>query len=185
MSEYIIKNKQVIFMPQEKIILTNHEPSLNPDSEQLAQIIIARIGLLPRKKGSTDKIHRVLLELYERQKTSLREKDPSKAIITVEEMAMHAGITRQTMYDYLKRWLLLDFITKTSFVSSEKKVVIGYKMNGSTLENAFEKSKKKIVDNLDATQRYIVELQKSIKNEKISQTVQEKQQNQEALNPPS
>ncbi|MBI3033159.1 hypothetical protein HYY69_06805 [Candidatus Woesearchaeota archaeon] len=169
----------MICMPQEKIILTNHEPSLNPDAEQLAQIIIARIGLLPRKNNATDKIHKVLLELYERQKTALREKDPSKAIITVEEMAMYAGITRQTMYDYLKRWLLLDFITKTSFVSAEKKMVIGYKMNGSTLENAFEKSKKRILDNLDATQRYIVELQKSIKNEKISQTVQEKNQEKE------
>lgn|SRR3989338_7090276 len=158
-------------MPQEKIILTNTEPGLNTDSDQLALIILDRLGLMSRKKGAQVKIERVLLQLYELQKEATREKDPTKAIMTVEDMALYAGITRQTMYDYLKRWLLIDFITKTSFVSSDKKVVIGYKLNGSTIENAFERARKKINNNLDVTQKYIVELQKSIKNEKISQSI--------------
>jgi hypothetical protein len=47
--------------------------------------------------------------------------------------------------------------------------VIGYKLNGNTLEQAFEKTKAKINNNLQFTQKYILELQKTLKNEKISQ----------------
>lgn len=158
-----------------KIILTGVEPGMNPDSEELADVIITRLGLMPRKKGSTERMNRVLVELYERTKRASREKKPTEAVMTVEEMGTFAGITRQTMYDYLKRWLDLDLITKTSFIGQDEKVVIGYKLNGNTLETAFEKARARINNNLDFTQKYILELQKVIKNEKISQTQKEKE----------
>ena len=100
-----------------KITLENIEPSLNPSTEELAKIILTRIGLEPRKKGSTENMHKTLIELYERVKAANREKKPEFAIMTVEEMGMYAGITRQTMYEYLKRWLHLNFIVKTSYIS--------------------------------------------------------------------
>jgi len=78
------------------------------------------------------------------------------------------------MYDYLKRWLAIDFIVKSSFVDRENKVVVGYKLNGNTLENAFEKAKARILTNLDFTLKYILELQKTIKNEKISSSSKSK-----------
>jgi len=153
----------------DKIILTDHEPSLGTNSSELANIIINRIGVMPRKKGSTDRMPRVLMELYEKLKASNREKNPKLAVMTVEEMSMHAGITRQTMYDYLKRWLTIEMITKTSYIDEQNKAVIGYKLSGNTLEQAFEKTKVRINNNLNLTSQYIVELQKLIKNEKISQ----------------
>lgn len=152
----------------DKIILTDQEPNLGAGSEELANVIINRIGVMPRKKGSTDKMPRVFLELYERSKAANRDKNPKLAVMTVEEMSMHAGITRQTMYDYLKRWLAIDLITKTSYIDEKNKAVIGYKLNGPTLEGAFEKSKVRINNNLNLTSQYIAELQKRIKNEKIS-----------------
>ena len=142
---------------------------MNPTSEELAKIVMARVGLEPRKQGSTDKMHRCLLELYERAKIAYREKKPENAVMTVEEMGYFAGITRQTMYDYLKRWLHLSLITKTSYIK-DNKVIIGYKLNGHTLEQAFEKAQQKITNHLSLTMRYMSELQKLVKNEKISQT---------------
>jgi len=153
-----------------EIILNNLEPGINPSSEELANIIIERMGLMPRKKGSTEKMNQVLLELYEKAKAANKEKNPTLAIMTVEEMAVYAGITRQTMYDYLKRWLSLNLIIKNSFIDRENKVVIGYKLNGATLENAFEKAMVQIQNNLEQTQKYIVELQRIVKNEKIKQS---------------
>jgi len=152
-----------------KIILTNVEPGINPKSDELADVIITRLGLMPRKKGSTEKMNQVLIELYERTKRAHREKKPTEAVMTVEEMGTFAGITRQTMYDYLKRWLELDLITKTSYIGLNEKVVIGYKLNGNTLENAFEKCRIRIKNNLEFTLKYIQEFQKILKNEKISQ----------------
>jgi len=73
------------------------------------------------------------------------------------------------MYEYLSRWLMLDLIIKTSYIGIDNKVVVGYKLNGATLESAFEKAKTRINNNLDLTQKYIQELQKLVKNEKISQ----------------
>ena len=157
----------------EKIILTNSEPNINANSEELATIIIERLGLMPRKKGSTERMNLVLIELYERSKLAGKEKSPTSSIMTVEEMATFAGITRQTMYDYLKRWLLIDFIVKTSYIDKYDKVVIGYKLNGPTLENAFEKARIRINNNLDFTQKYISELQRIIKNEKLSKKIKE------------
>jgi len=163
------KQKEVIKFKQEKIILTNHEPGLSPTAEELSKVVLARIGLMPRKKGSTDKMHQTLLELYERSKQSYRKKKPELAIMTVEDMGVFAGISRQTMYDYLGRWTELGIITKTSFVN-EGKVVIGYKLNGNTLERAFERSMNIVMDNLNETQKLIRELQRSVKNEKIAET---------------
>lgn len=151
-----------------KIILTNEEPNINANSKELAKVIIDRIGLMPRKKGSTERMNEVLIELYERSKLASKEKSPTASIMTVEEMATFAGITRQTMYDYLKRWLLVEFIVKASYIDKSDKVVIGYRLNGANLEAAFEKTRVKITNNLDFTQKYILELQKTIKNEKLS-----------------
>jgi hypothetical protein len=163
----LIKQIEVIEFKNSKIVLQNHEPGMNPSSEELAKIIMTRIGLDPRKSGSTDKMFRTLLEMYERSKVSHREKRPEAAVMTVEEMGAYAGITRQTMYDYLRRWLELNMITKTSYIV-DNKVVIGYKLNGSTLESSFEKAVQQINNNTELTMRYIRELQKLIKNEKIS-----------------
>src|SRR3989338_1996606 len=160
-----------------KIILTDMEPGINPNSDELANVVVTRLGLMPRKKGSTEKMNKVLVELYERAKKAYREKNPTFAVMTVEEMALLAGITRQTMYDYLKRWLAIEFIAKTSFIGQENKVVVGYKLNGSTLENAFEKAKARINSNLDFSLKYILELQKTVKNEKISIGMKNQQEN--------
>lgn len=156
-------------MAQQKIILTNIEPNINATSEELAQILIDRLGLMPRKKGSTERMNKVLIEIYERAKNANQTKDPTKCIMTVEDMAYFAGISRQTMYEYLKRWLELDLITKVSYVDSSHQVVIGYKLNGNTVEQAFEKARARINNNLDLTLKYIRELQRVLKNEKISQ----------------
>lgn len=163
-----------------KYILTNIEPELNATSDELADVLIQRLGLMPRKKGSTEKMHRVLIGLYEKSKTATREKDPRQAIMAVEEMALHAGITRQTMYEYLRRWLELDLISKTSYIDQWNKVIIGYKLNGATIEQAFERARRKVHNHLDETQKYVVELQKLLKNEKISERISEK--NNEKIN---
>lgn len=157
-----------------KIILNDVEPGINANSEELADVIITRLGLMPRKTGSTEKMKNVIIELYEKAKRAHREKKPTESVMTVEEMAAFAGITRQTMYDYLKRWLVLDLITKTSYIGSDEKVVIGYKLNGNTLEHAFEKSRTRINNNLEFTLRYIQEFQKVLKNEKISKSQKRK-----------
>jgi predicted DNA-binding transcriptional regulator AlpA len=166
----------------EKIILTNEEPNINADSDELANVIVTRLGLIPRKKGATERMNKVLLELYERSKLAGKEKSPSSSIMTVEEMATFAGITRQTMYDYLKRWLLLDFIIKTSYIDKNDKVIVGYKLNGPTVEIAFEKTRARINNNLDFTQKYILELQKTIKNEKLSKKASYKESSENLSN---
>ncbi len=157
-----------------KIILTNAEPDINADSDEIADVLIQRLGLMPRKKGSTEKMNKVLIELYERAKEASRNKNPTKSVMTVEEMAFFAGITRQTMYDYIKRWINLDLIIKISYINENQKVIIGYKLNGNTLEQVFEKSRARINNHLDLTLKYIRELQKTLKNEKISQTQKNK-----------
>lgn len=152
----------------QKIILSEIEPGMNANSEELAKVIISRIGLTPRKEGSTDKMYRTLLELYERTKQANREKNPEHAVMTVDDMGYFAGITRQTMYEYLKRWMALNLIVKTSYIK-DGRVVIGYKLNGNTLEQAYEKSVQKIRNNMETTMKYVKELQRIVKNEKLSQ----------------
>ena len=44
-----------------KIIITNHEPGMNPTADELSKIILQRMGLTPRKEGATDKINNVLV----------------------------------------------------------------------------------------------------------------------------
>ncbi len=168
-SNFAVLNIEVIRFKSEKIVLNGIEPSINPTSDEMANVVLSRIGLLPRKKGATDKMHRALLEMYERAKKSYRTKKPELAVMTVEEMGMHAGITRQTMYDYLRRWTEINLIVKTSYIY-DGKVVVGYKLNGNTIEQAFEKAMGTIKSNMDATQRYIRELQRLVKNEKIAET---------------
>ena len=153
-------------MKKTKIILTEEEPGMNPNSIELADVIIKRIGLYPRKEGSTQNMNRTFIELYERAKRAAQKKKPEEAVMTVEEMGTFAGITRQTMYDYLKRWTDLGLIIKTSYIKGND-VIIGYKLNGNTIESAFEKTYMKIKNNLETTQKYIKELQKIVKNEKI------------------
>ncbi len=159
----------------EKIVLIDATPaSVTPDAKELANVIISRIGLTPRKKGSTENMYKTLIEIYERTKKANQEKRPEAAVMTVDEMGAFAGITRQTMYEYLDRWLALDLIVKTSYIY-EGKVVIGYKLNGNTLETAFERVLLKIKNHMEMTQKYIKELQKTIKNEKLSQAQKIKQ----------
>jgi hypothetical protein len=161
-------------MQKDNIELSDAEPSsMNPSAEELARVIVARLGLNPRKSGSTDKMWRTIIELYERSKKANQEKKPELAIMTVEEMGAFAGITRQTMYDYLRRWTDLDLITKTSYIY-QSKVIIGYKLNGSTLEMAFEKAAVKVKNHLEQTLKYVRELQKTIKNEKLSDKMKKK-----------
>jgi hypothetical protein len=162
-------------MARRAYYLTNLEPGLNPGSKELAEILIQRMGLSPRKKGSTDQMYKVLIELYERMKLSAKEKKPELAVLTVEEMGNQAGITRQTMYDYIKRWNDFDLIAKTTYIY-EGKVIIGYRLNGVTLENAFEKAIVKVKNNLDLTLKYVRDLQNAIKKEKISETMKQKEQ---------
>jgi hypothetical protein len=148
---------------------------MNPTAEELSKVIMHRMGLMPRREGANEKMHNILVELYEKMKTSQREKHPEAAVMTVEEIGLHAGITRQTMYDYLKRWIELDLISKTSYIM-DGKVIIGYKLNGSTLESSFEKAVQKISNHLENSMKYVRELQKLIKNEKISASQQKNQE---------
>ena len=158
---------------KERFILEPTEPSISPTSSELADVVIQRLGLMPRKKGSTEKMHCVLIELYERSKVAAKEKNQTKAIMTVEDMGNYAAITRQTMYDYIKRWIHLDLIMKTSYIGLDGKAVIGYKLNGATLEAAFGKASTRITNHLALTKKYITELQKVLKNEKISKAFAE------------
>ena len=111
-------------------------------------------------------MHVLLLELYERKKASNREKKPETAVMTVEDMAVFAGIARQTMYEYLGRWLDLTILKKTSFVSSGK-VVIGYELNGPTLEGAFKKAEQTIRNHIEQSLELVRNLQNEVKRDKL------------------
>jgi len=153
-----------------KIQLENAEILPDAKKEEIARVILSRFGLLPRKKDGTAKMHELLLELYERKKQSNREKKPETAVMPVEEMGLFAGIKRQTMYDYLHRWLELNVLKKTSFVSGGK-VVIGYELNGNNLEGAFRKAETSVKNHLDATFKLVEHLQNEIKKEKITSAI--------------
>lgn len=148
-----------------EFLLGNAEP-VGKEVEELSKVLIARFGLSPRKKDGSAQLHKVLLQLYERKKEANREKKPEAAVMPVEEMALHAGIKRQTMYDYLRRWLDLQVLKKTSFVSGGK-VIIGYELNGTNLEGAFRKAESTLKGHLDASFRVIEQLQNEIKKEKL------------------
>lgn len=154
-------------MPKTHTFELQHiEPLPDSDTTELTRIILARFGLLPRKKDGIAKMHSLLLELSERKKESNREKKPELAVLPVEEMALHAGIKRQTMYDYLGRWLKLNVLKKTSFVASGK-VVIGYELNGSNLESAFRKAEMAIRNHTEESVELVKKLQAEIKRDKL------------------
>ena len=149
-----------------KIQLEHAEALPDGNVEELARVLLARFGLLPRKKDGSAAMHKLLLELYEKKKLANRERKPELAVIPVEMMGNVAGIKRQTMYEYLHRWLDLSILKKTSFVS-DGKVVIGYELNGANLEGAFRKAEATIRNHLDASFRLVDVLQNEIKKGKI------------------
>ncbi|MBD3204031.1 hypothetical protein GF327_07050 [Candidatus Woesearchaeota archaeon] len=161
-------------MAKRRIILATTEPgSPDPNSAELAKVIMSRVGLNPRKRNSTKDMYKVLIELYERTKQANKEKKPELSVMTVEEMGIAAGITRQTMYEYLNRWLDLNLIEKTSYIY-QGNVIIGYKLNGNTLEQAFDKAAVKVKNNFETTLKYVKKLQKALKNEKLSRKMKTK-----------
>lgn len=146
-----------------------HAEPVGNTSEELSKVLLARFGLLPRKKDGSAQLHKLLLELYERKKQANREKRPEASVMPVEDMALYADIKRQTMYDHLNRWLDLNVLKKTSFVSGGK-VVIGYELNGTNLEGAFRKAEATLKAHLDASFRILDTLQNEIKKEKLRST---------------
>ncbi len=146
------------------------EPLPDAETEEIARILLARFGLLPRKKDGQAKMHKLLLELYERKKSANRQKKPEEAVMTVENMGVFAGIKRQTMYDYLGRWLSLSLLKKTSFVANGK-VVIGYELNGTNLESAFKKAEYTIRSHVEQSIDIVRSLQNEVKKEKIRQNI--------------
>ena len=143
------------------------------DNEELAKIILARFGLTPKKRDSEAALGKVILELYEKKKESLREKKPELSVLSVESMAALAGIKRQTMYEYLSRFLSLNILKKTSFVSGGK-IIIGYELNGNNLESAFRKAEYVLKAHVDYTFKLIEKLQNEIKKEKIKSSIANK-----------
>lgn len=111
-------------------------------------------------------MHKLILELSERKKAANREKKPELAVMPVEDMGLFAGIKRQTMYEYLHRWLDLNILKKTSFVNNGK-VVIGYELNGTNLEGAFRKAESTIKTHLEGSFKLVEHLQTEIKREKL------------------
>ncbi len=150
------------------IQLQQSDAPTNATHEDMAKTLLARFGLVPRKKDGQAQMHSLLLELYERKKQSNREKKPEIAVMPVEHMASAASIKRQTMYDHLKRWLDLQILKKTSFVSSGK-VILGYELNGNTLEHAFRRAETTIKNHVDDSFKLIEELQNEIKKDKLRQ----------------
>ena len=152
-------------------IQLEHKEIIDENSpEHIALILLTRFGLVPRKKDGTAELQKLLLELYERKKKANRERQPQIAVIPVDEMAAFAGISRQTMYEYLHRWIDLAVLKKTTFVANGK-VVIGYELNGQNIEGAFRKAEVTIRNHLEYSFKLIEMLQKEIKKEKIIETI--------------
>lgn len=155
-----------------KIELDLVEPVELSSSDELAKVILARLGLLPRKKDALAKFHKLLIELYERKKIANRDRKPELAVMTVEEMGVCAGIKRQTMYDHLNRWLILNLLKKTSFVF-EGKIITGYELNGTNLESAFKKAEFVIHNQMTITQDIVRQFQNELKKEKLRNPTQD------------
>ncbi|MBI4919588.1 hypothetical protein HY837_06660 [archaeon] len=165
-----------------KIQLEQKEALEQANSDEMSKVLLARFGLLPRKKDGAAQMHRLLLELYERKKQSNRERKPEVAVMPVEDMGVFAGIKRQTMYDYLRRWLDLNLLKKTSFVN-QGKVVIGYELNGTNLENSFRKAEGRIKQHMDESFKLIEQLQLELKKEKLRKDgISEDEEPQESVN---
>ena len=61
-----------------EIQLSNAE-AINNDVEELAKVLLARFGLMPRKRDGNAKLHKLVLQLYERKKEANRERRPEHA----------------------------------------------------------------------------------------------------------
>ncbi|MFT4312237.1 MAG: hypothetical protein ACMXYF_03335 [Candidatus Woesearchaeota archaeon] len=142
-------------------------------ADQLAKVVLERLGLQPKKRGSTEHMHKTLVEFYERAKHATAKKDQKLAVLTVDEMALFAKISRQTMYEYLSRWTAIGLIQKVTYIDDQKKVIIGYKLSGSSLSDAFAKVKSVVAEQLEQTSQYIDALQRSLKNEKIAEKMRQ------------
>jgi len=142
------------------------KPTNNADPLELIRCILSRFGLLPRKKGAKINIDKLILELYEAKKRAYKDKNPNLAIMTVEEMAGFAGVSRQTMYDYLYRFLQLNILKKTTYIGKSQ-LIVGYELSGPNLESSFSKASEMIEEQLKTSINLIKELQNEIKKEKL------------------
>lgn len=149
-----------------KIELVYMNPGQGADPEELSKVILARFGLLPRKKDAKAGFHNLLIELYERKKKANHEKKPDLSIMTVEEMGAISGIKRQTMYDYLRRWTSTQILKKTSIINNGA-VTTGYELNGTNLEASFKKAEAIIHEHVNKSIDIVKELQNEIKKEKL------------------
>lgn len=149
-----------------KIQLEQAEAVDGANTEELCRVLLARFGLLPRKKNADAQLHRLMLELYERKKQASREKRPELSVMPVEDMAVYASIKRQTMYEHLARFLQFGILKKTSFVSGGR-VVIGYELNGQSLEAAFRKAESAISSHVEKSFKLIETLQNELRREKL------------------
>lgn len=149
-----------------KIELKYMNPGEGANSEELSKVILARFGLIPRKKDAKAGFHKLLLELYERKKKANSEKDPEIAVMNVEEMGSISGIKRQTMYDYLRRWTGLQILKKTTLVNKGV-VITGYELNGVNLEASFKKAETIIHEHINKSIDIVKELQNEIKKDKL------------------
>ena len=70
-------------MLRNKIELLHMNPGINASSEELAKVILARFGLVARKRDAKAGFHKLLLELYERKKKALREKRNEEPVFGV------------------------------------------------------------------------------------------------------
>lgn len=141
-------------------------PSPNAAKEELASVILGRIGLLPKKVDAKAGFNKLLLELYEKKKLSVKENKPELSLMTIEEMALISGIKRQTFYDHLGRWIDLGLIKKATYIK-EKDRIRGYELAGNNVENAFNKVQSTITEHLEQTREMISLLQNEIKKEKL------------------
>ena len=71
------------------IQLGNAEILPDAETEEMARVLLARFGLLPRKKDGAAKMHALLLELYERKKQANKEKKPESAVMPGECLRCH------------------------------------------------------------------------------------------------
>jgi len=141
-------------------------PGPTPSKEELATVILGRIGLLPKKNDAKAGFHKLLLELYERKKQSIKENRPEISLFTIEEMASVSGIKRQTFYDYLNRWLSLGIIKKATYIKDNGRIR-GYELSGNNIESAFKKVRNTIDDHMESTREIISTLQSEIKKDKL------------------
>lgn len=142
------------------------KPLDNAEPRELTRCILDRFGLLPRKSGAKIRVEDLILEMYEKKKRAYKEKNPNLAIMTVEEMAAFAGISRQTMYDYLYRFLQLSILKKTSYIFNQK-LVVGYELSSNNLETSFSRAIETINGELSTSIELIKKLQNEIKKEKL------------------